>query len=253
MLKGFKTLALLLLPVSAFSSFAATQLSVLLPHQQLRLDYSEPVRLERVLNDLHQQAREKGFELEPIQAQLFDSDKQSVVDELKRSVLNELRQLDTEAPELQAYRVVSQLEEASFHYREFTSLDLDVVQSQVQKNPQLQGHYELRYGARQSRIQFVGAVKKTEEVNHRAQWFLADYFKALGSVKLPEANPSVAHVIQPDGHVQTVLYDYWNFQPHFIAPGAQVFVPFDSLPSKYETLNQDIVNLLRHKVMNDEQ
>jgi hypothetical protein len=59
-------------------------------------------------------------------------------------------------------------------------------------------------------------------------------------------------VIQPDGKVMEMAYGIWNFQPHFLAPGAIVYVPFKSLPSDFSTLNQEIADLLRHKVNHNE-
>lgn len=255
MFQGCKTFiaasVLLLLAYSPFAASASTGLSVWLPQQGLRLDYQQPVRLEQILKDTQLQISNQKIKLEPLQAQLFDKQKQSQIDAQKRDVLDSLERLHREKPQLGANKVIAQIDAAKFKYREFTSLDYDVVQSRLKQNPLLDGEYQLSVSTRNPNVYFFGAVKKVEQVRHRARWFLADYFNALGSLKLDAADTGTALVIQPDGHIDTATYGSWNFKPHFMAPGAMVFVPFESLPSAYASLNQDIAQLLRHKVMNN--
>ncbi len=231
----------------------AAELSVLLPNQGVRLDYPQPVRLETVLKDVQKQAQAKQVRLEPIQAQLFDSKKQVIVDEMKQQVLSQLSDLAQIKPELDTQSISEQINVSKFHYREFTSLDYDVVQSQRKGNPLLTGSYQLNIAPRINNIYFLGAVKKAEEVKQHAQWFLADYFDMLGNIKSEAAYDGTATIIQPDGKVMEAQYGAWNFKPHFIAPGAIIYIPIKSLPSELETLNQLIVQLVRHKVINNEQ
>jgi hypothetical protein len=252
MLQGrIKQLLLTTLLCVPLSSIAA-ELSVLLPNQGVRLEYPQSARLETVLKDTQKQAQTKQVSLEPIQAQLFDTDKQPLIDEKKQRILDQLTALNQQEPKIGADKLIQQIQVATFHYREFISLDYDVVQSQLTGNPLLTGTYQLNVAPRTITIEFVGAVKKAEHIKQRAQWFLADYFKTLGSLRLESADDSVASIIQPDGKVIIAQYGSWNFTPHFIAPGALVYVPIKSLPSEFETLNQDIVQLLRHKVNHNE-
>ncbi|MFS1909703.1 capsule biosynthesis GfcC D2 domain-containing protein [Vibrio sp. 10N.286.48.B7] len=254
MLQGCKkqliAITLSLFAYSAIASDSSTQsvLSVLLPEQGVRLDYDQPARLETVLKDVQVQAANEGVNFAPLQAQLFDIEKQAKVEALKQSVLSQLAMLQDEDPEQQANLVIAQINAAEFHYREFTSLDYDVVQSQLKQNPLLNGQYQLNIGVRNDNVNFVGAIKHVESRPHREQWFLADYFRALGEVRLDSANDSEAIVVQPDGHIQTAAYANWNFIPHFLAPGALVVVPFQSLSSQLSTLNDDLTQLYRHKV-----
>ena len=95
----------------------------------------------------------------------------------------------------------------------------------------------------------MGAMKESVTMNLIEHGTLNDYLDALPNGFVGEsADKSVAYVVQPDGVVQTIQYAYWNEQPVYLAPGAIVFMAFYSLPSEYSTLNQDIVDLLRHKV-----
>jgi TolA-binding protein len=246
-----KLLISVLLLTSASS--LATELSVLLPKQSIRLDYPLPARLENVLKETHEQAAQRSEQLEPLQAQLFDLNKQVIVDEQKQQILQRLNTLNLQQPESGAKHLIEQIESLNFRYREFTSLDYDVVQSQVTGNPLLKGQYQLNIGPRTTKVHFLGAIKQPEQLTHRAQWFLADYFAALGFVRLDSASTSVATIIQPDGKLMTSQYGNWNFEPHFLAPGATVYVPIKSLPSEFKALNQDVVQLLRHKVNNNDE
>ncbi|MGF1747105.1 capsule biosynthesis GfcC family protein [Vibrio cionasavignyae] len=255
MLQGCKKLitasALLLLAFPSIATVLSVGLSVSLPQQSIRLDYNQPTRLEQVLKDTQLQASNQQQQLEPLQAQLFDLQKQALIDEQKRSVLNKLQQLHLEEPKIGADKVIAQIEAAEFKYREFTPLDYDVVQSQLKQNPLLDGQYQLNITTRDPHLYWFGAVKRSEQLRLRSQWFLADYFRAQGKLRLDSASTSQALIIQPDGHIDTADYGNWNFKPHFLAPGALVLVPFDSLPSQYASLNQDIAQLLRHKVINN--
>ncbi|MCL9775452.1 capsule biosynthesis GfcC family protein [Vibrio methylphosphonaticus] len=255
MLQGCKKLltasALLLLAFPSIATDLSAGLSVSLPQQSLRLDYNQPTRLEQVLKDTRKQASNQQHQLESLQAQLFDVNKQPQIESQKREVLAQLQQLNLEEPTIGADKLIAQINAAEFKYREFTSLDYDVVQSQLKRNPLLDGQYQLNMATRDPHLYFFGAVKQVEQPLHRSQWFLADYFKVLGQLRLDSASTSLALVIQPDGHINTAHYGNWNLKPHFIAPGATVFVPFDSLPSQYASLNQEIAQLLRHKVMNN--
>ncbi|MGR5094937.1 capsule biosynthesis GfcC family protein [Vibrio maritimus] len=236
-------------PFYAFS----TELSVVLVEQSIRLDYPQAARLETVLKDTHAQALLTNMPLESLQAQLFSSDKVALIESQVNQISSQLTALQLQDPDLGAENLLEQIQESQLLYREFTSLDYDVVQSQREGNPLLSGNYQLNIGPRNDSVIFMGAVKKQESVSQRAQWFLADYFKSIGEIRLDSASPSTAWVIQPDGKVVEAHYGIWNFQPHFVAPGAIVYVPFKSLPSEFGSLNHDIVQLLRHKVKNNEQ
>ncbi|NOH29020.1 capsule biosynthesis GfcC family protein [Vibrio mediterranei] len=230
----------------------AAELSVLLPNQGVRLDYIKPARLETVLQDVQKQAQAKHVRFEPVQAQLFDSNKQVIIDEMKQQVLSQLSDLAQIKPKFDTQSITEQINASKFHYREFTPLDYDVVQSQRKGNPLLTGRYQLNIASRNNNIYFLGAVKKAEKVKQHAQWFLSDYFDMLGNIKSEVAYDGTATIIQPDGKVVDAHYGAWNFKPHFVAPGAIIYIPINSLPSELENLNQDIVQLLRHKVINNE-
>ena len=102
---------------------------------------------------------------------------------------------------------------------------------------------------RQTDLTLAGAVKQTHKLKVIEHGQLDNYLSMLPEGELLEiANKSTAFVIQPDGHVDEVSYAYWNSKQAYFAPGAIVFIAFDSLPSEFSTLNQNIIELLRHKV-----
>lgn len=240
-----------------------------LPFQGVTLEYKANVRLLQVLDDANASSKVNdsgSIGYFPLSAQLFDktnteSNKANKdIEAKKRNVFNQLDAFSVEEPE--AKLVKQQL--ASFQYlnRVFIELDRNAVISQSDKNPLLvsSSHtnkpsdsqnqaFSLYLPQRPASIQLMGAMKDSVTMNLIEHGTLNDYLDALpnGFVGV-SADKSVAYVVQPDGVVQTIQYAYWNKQPVYLAPGAIVFMAFYSLPSEYSTLNQDIVDLLRHKV-----
>ncbi|MEZ9135591.1 capsule biosynthesis GfcC family protein [Vibrio sp. 10N.286.52.B1] len=246
-----------------------------LPLQGVTLEYKANVRLLRVLDDANANASSNAngtIGYFPLSAQLFDitnteatavtgfKEANQAIEAKKRNVLNQLEAFAVEEPEANLVR--QQL--ASFQYlnRVFIELDRNAVISQSDKNPLLvsSSHtnkpsdsqtqaFSLYLPQRPTSIQLMGVMKESVTMNLIEHGTLNDYLDALPNGFIGEsADKSVAYVVQPDGVVQTIQYAYWNEQPVYLAPGAIVFMAFYSLPSEYSTLNQDIVDLLRHKV-----
>lgn len=246
-----------------------------LPLQGVTLEYKTNVRLLQVLDDANASSNVNASSNEnasdsigyfPLSAQLFDktnteaTESNKDVEAKKRNVFNQLEAFSVEEPE--AKLVKQQL--ASFQYlnRVFIELDRNAIISQSDKNPLLVSNshtnkpsasqtqaFSLYLPQRPTSIQLMGAMKESVTMNLIEHGTLNDYLDALPNGFVGEsADKSVAYVVQPDGVVQTIQYAYWNEQPVYLAPGAIVFMAFYSLPSEYSTLNQDIVDLLRHKV-----
>lgn len=257
--------------------------TVELPLQGVTLEYKADVRLLQVLDDANASFNanassnvndNNGIGYFPLSAQLFDktnteaNESNKAIEAKKRNVFNQLDAFAVEEPEANLVR--QQL--ASFQYlnRVFIELDRNAVISQSDKNPLLVSKphtnkrssvainktstsqaqaFSLYLPQRPTSIQLMGAMKESVTMNLIEHGTLNDYLDALPNGFIGEsADKSVAYVVQPDGVVQTIQYAYWNEQPVYLAPGAIVFMAFYSLPSEYSTLNQDIVDLLRHKV-----
>ncbi|MFA0015765.1 capsule biosynthesis GfcC family protein [Vibrio lentus] len=258
--------------VSAASNVVtpSVKTTIELPLRGVTLEYKANVRLLQVLDDANASSNENAIGsigYFPLSAQLFDktnteaNESKKAIEAKKRNVFNQLDAFSVEEPE--AKLVKQQL--ASFQYlnRVFIELDRNAVISQSDKNPLLvsSSHtnksstsqtqmFSLYLPQRPTSIQLMGAMKESVTMSLIEHGTLNDYLDALPNGFVGEsADKSVAYVVQPDGVVQTIQYAYWNEQPVYLAPGAIVFMAFYSLPSEYSTLNQDIVDLLRHKVV----
>lgn len=224
-------------------------LEILLTNQELKLEYSTPVRLEQVISDIHSNTKGSLYWLG---AQLFDDSKQHTIDTKKQYVLEQLSQLKTQEPELikTITKLESQLLSTEFKTRQFVSLDHDFIRISEKANPLLEGKYSFYLKARPEHISITGVTKKTLQVPFIEHGQASDYF-ALEEIEqnlLSEANNSLVYIIQPDGQIVKAPYAYWNKQSIFLAPGSTIFIGFDSLPQHFSTLNTQIAQLLRHKV-----
>lgn len=268
------TVCSVLVPPLVMAQSQVPVLTVELPVQGITLQYSQPTRLEQVLTDANANGALGYF---PLSAQLFDRNAQPQIDNVKQQVLDKLKHLALQEP--QAKSVLKQLESFDYQARYFVELDQNAVMSQADKNPLLvskkpaaastqsamalkkpasqgvsaksteQQHFELYLTARPTSVNVVGAVKQAQTLPVVEHAQLDNYLTRLPKGQLLDiADNSTAFVIQPDGQVNEISYAYWNSKPAYFAPGAIVFIAFDSLPSEFSTLNQDIVELLRHKV-----
>ena len=272
--RSMLTISVLLMLNALFSlcnvSYASPiKTTIEIPLQGVTLEYKADVRLQQVLDDANSSFNaSSGIGYFPLSAQLFDKANTEAIEAQKRNVLNQLEAFAIEEPEANLVR--QQL--ASFQYlnRVFIELDRNAVISQSDKNPLLVSNsnleqslnlekksatqaqtqrFSLYLPQRPTSIQLMGAMKESVTMNLIEHGTLNDYLDALPNGFVGEsADKSVAYVVQPDGVVQTIQYAYWNEQLVYLAPGAIVFIAFYSLPSEYSTLNQDIVDLLRHKV-----
>ncbi|MFA0196122.1 capsule biosynthesis GfcC family protein [Vibrio artabrorum] len=245
--------------VDGFDSSSSVKTTIELPLQGIALEYKANVRLLQVLDDANANVN-GSIGYFPLSAQLFDKTNTETIEAKKRNVLNQLEAFAVEEPE--ATFVRQQLAAFKYLNRVFIDLDRNAVISQSDKNPLLVPSSNLRKTSasqtqvfslylpqRPTSIQLMGVMKDSVRLHVIEHGTLNDYLDALPSGFVGEsADKSVAYVVQPDGVVQTIPYAYWNEQQVYLAPGAIVFMAFYSLPSEYSTLNQDIVDLLRHKV-----
>ncbi|MFA0571732.1 capsule biosynthesis GfcC family protein [Vibrio splendidus] len=259
-------------------------LTVELPMQGITLQYSQPTRLEQVLTDANANGALGYF---PLSAQLFDRNAQPQVDNVKQQVLDKLKHFSSQEPqaksvikqlesfdyqaryfvELDQNAVMSQADKnpllvskkptVASKQSAMASTQLATASKQsatASKKPASpksteQQHFELYLTARPTSVNVVGAVKQAQTLPLVEHAQLDNYLTRLPKGQLLDiADNSTAFVIQPDGQVNEISYAYWNSKPAYFAPGAIIFIAFDSLPSEFSTLNQDIVELLRHKV-----
>ncbi|WP_373958846.1 capsule biosynthesis GfcC family protein [Vibrio gigantis] len=261
------TVCSVLAPPLVMAQSPVPVLTVELPVQGIMLQYSQPTRLEQVLTDANANGALGYF---PLSAQLFDRNAQPQIANVKQKVLDTLERLALQEPQVKS--VIKQIESFDYQARYFVELDQNAVMSQADKNPLLiskkpaaastqpaskgisakstaQQHFELYLAARPTSVYVVGAVKQAQTLPLVEHAQLDNYLTRLPKGQLLDiADNSTAFVIQPNGQVNEISYAYWNSKPAYFAPGAIIFIAFDSLPSEFSTLNQDIVELLRHKV-----
>ena len=282
------TVCSVLVPPLATAQSQVPVLTVELPMQGITLQYSQPTRLEQVLTDANANGALGYFPLSAqlfdrnAQPQV-DKVKQQVLDKLKHlalqepqaeSVLKQLESFDYQARyfvELDQNAVMSQADKNPLLVSKETTVaskkptvastqlaTASKQQATASKQTASQGvryksmeqqHFELYLTARPTSVNVVGAVKQAHTLPLVEHAQLDNYLTRLPKGQLLDiADNSTAFVIQPDGLVNEISYAYWNSKPAYFAPGAIIFIAFDSLPSEFSTLNQDIVELLRHKV-----
>lgn len=282
------TVCSVLVPPLVMAQSQVPVLTVELPMQGITLQYSQPTRLEQVLTDANANGALGYFPLSAqlfdrnAQPQV-DNVKQQVLDKLKhfslqepqaKSVIEQLESFDYQARyfvELDQNAVMSQADKnpllvskkptVASKQSAMASKQLATASKQsatALKKPASQGisaksteqqHFELYLTARPTSVHVVGAVKQAHTLPLVEHAQLDNYLTRLPKGQLLDiADNSTAFVIQPDGQVNEISYAYWNSKPAYFAPGAIIFIAFDSLPSEFSTLNQDIVELLRHKV-----
>ncbi|MEZ8223253.1 capsule biosynthesis GfcC family protein [Vibrio splendidus] len=282
------TVCSFLVPPLAMAQSQVPVLTVELPIQGITLQYSQPTRLEQVLTDANANGALGYFPLSAqlfdrnAQPQV-DKVKQQVLEKLKHlalqepqatSVIKQLESFDYQARyfvELDQNAVMSQADKnpllvskkptVASKQSAMASKQQATASKQLataSKKPASQGvsvksteqqHFELYLTARPTSVNVVGAVKQAQTLPLVEHAQLDNYLTRLPKGQLLDiADNSTAFVIQPDGQVNEISYAYWNSKPAYFAPGAIIFIAFDSLPSEFSTLNQDIVELLRHKV-----
>ena len=282
------TVCSVLVPPLATAQSQVPVLTVELPMQGLTLQYSQPTRLEQVLTDANGNGALGYFPLSAqlfdLNAQpQVDKVKQQVLDKLKHlalqepqatSVIKQLESFDYQARyfvELDQNAVMSQADKNPFlvskkptvaskqlamaskqsatALKQSTTASKQTASQGISAKATEQQHFELYLTQRPTDLTLVGAVKQAHKLELIEHGQLNNYLSVLPKGQLLDmADNSTAFVIQPDGQVNETSYAYWNNKPAYFAPGAIIFIAFDSLPSEFSTLNQDIVELLRHKV-----
>ena len=128
-------------------------------------------------------------------------------------------------------------------------LDPDTVRIKSSLNPLIDaGQYLLAVGERPATVKLYGAVGNSSTSLLNASE-AANY---LSNVKLLEgASASFLYVLPANAEAFIVKVGLWNREFKSIPAGATLFVPLElrHLPSEFEDINQQIADLLVHKVV----
>lgn len=235
---------LFLLSLGVFSDAIANTVKLELPSEQLVIDYTAPVRLERAIADTVLHSENNAPFSYPLSNALFNIDKQRVANNKKQAVLNLIDKL--KAQESTLYESLGILHEQvktwPVGYRENVSLDLDFVRLTPSANPMLSGHYQFEYPDRPTNIHLEGLFFSTTMPEARPDWTVKDYLST--SRVLSSASNSYAWVIYPDGNYKKVGFAYWNDENTSIPPGSSIFLGFNNPSTELSQLEQDIVSLI---------
>ncbi|MCM0147585.1 capsule biosynthesis GfcC family protein [Photobacterium galatheae] len=233
-------------------------------HQALQLRYPTTVRLEQVLQDtlanLHQlPADHSGRPLYWFGSTLWRSDgiTRKAMKRQQSAVIQQLQQLalhwQNSQPETShSLQVLAKsLSTPLPGQRIFQPLDLDWVRIAPNKNPGLNGQFMLQVITRPETVKVFAALSQPNMTDGEITipWQernnATDYLQQVTPLTI--SHKDYLWVIQPDGNTEQHEIAYWNRNHKDIAPGATLYLPLTSLPDGYESLNHDIVNLLKQR------
>lgn len=219
--------------------------------QQLQLSYAQPVRVSQILEDSRQNIHRitENSETGPIYwpgASFYLNqtlpDQSQVISQLQ--ALSEQWQGEQQTTVLALNKL---LKNQIFQARIFSAVDIDQVRITPSLNPLISEDMLLVLPPRPTSVLVLGAVHSPQQLLWQERTSAREYLSQL--TVLDNAENSNAVVIQPDGTIEHHPIAYWNHQHRDIAPGATLYLGFQSLPSGFESLNQDIINLLRHRAL----
>lgn len=191
-------------------------------------------------------------------ARLYKTDPESVAAlELQRQELllslNQLQQyyLQENEPELaaSAEHLQTQIKEWGLAEQLFLSLDPDKVRAKAELNPRLRaGQYLLQVSPRSEKIHLVGLAKNKELALSNAT-DVSDYAKQIKTYE--GASSSFLYVVSAGQQPLLTTIGLWNKKRQDVPVGSVLFVPFEQrlLPSGFENLNKQIVDLVLNKVV----
>lgn len=144
--------------------------------------------------------------------------------------------------------VINQLTPLKVTGRQFASLDPDFVKNNDKANRPLAGEYSLYQASAPASVWLMGPVSGAGKLVWQPGRQVSDYLS--GHDFLSGAQPSQVSVIDPDGAVRVAPVDYWNRRHVEPQPGSIILVGFTSraLPGDGDDLNQQIINILTHRI-----
>lgn len=248
--------------------------------QQLQLHYPNSVRISQVLADTHANLNTlRGLQHGNSHAQvapnattallywpgsaLFTQQPDTEIAQLKQSVLQQLTLLKNDnrdnAERDALDTLMAWVANLPVQRRLITALDYDAIRINPALNPLLNQNLLLVIPTRPTHVTVVGAVIVPKALSAPANTAIQSHVKWQNRISakhyldifapFDDADNSVAWVIQPDGHIEQHPFAYWNNETKDIAPGAIIYLPFTSLPDGAETMNTDMVNLLRNSAL----
>lgn len=208
------------------------------------LTYAQAPRLEQVLLDANALKTTK-FDDYAEGYQLFDSNKEPQINQLKQSILTRLTQELTQNRINPEYlqTIIQQLKQNDYGHRLILNLDLDAVRLTPSLNPKLPGNYQLYLTQRPQTIRILGITPASFEFVARQS--LSDYLSLI--TEMPIKYFDRIWLIEPNGTYQNYGVAYWNDQHRYPLPGSLLWLGFASSDPQLIQLEQDIAHLLSMK------
>ncbi|MEJ2767029.1 capsule biosynthesis GfcC family protein [Photobacterium sp. MCCC 1A19761] len=219
--------------------------------QQLQLRYTQPIRLNQILEDSRQNLHRMTKDAAPSPIYwLGASIHLNRIPPGKERVMSQLQALAQHwqgENKNAVFLLIERLQSLTFQQRVFSMVDYDQIRITPSLNPLITENMLLILPPRPKDILVLGAVSSPQQIFWRERTSAREYLTQLSLLDNPENSEVV--VIQPDGIVEHHPIAYWNHEHRDIAPGATLYLGFQNLPSGFASLNEDIINLLRHRAL----
>lgn len=223
----------ILLSITA-GSVLAQSIKINLLQSETVLEYVSAPRLSQVITEA---AEQTDYAIYPLGVTLISPDKQALIDEKKRSIFTILEGLKNQ----QAAQILKHLKKLHFVHKEPSNTLLRRIRTDKKLNPLLSKNYTLSLPIRPDYIRLITPMREsTSLVKYLPNTSLKEYL----TKKVAGDSYDSAWIIQANQDTRLVSNIQWQSKKYYLSPGAIVFVGLSNLPSKYQTLNQDIAELL---------
>lgn len=211
------------------------------------LHYAEPVRLAQVVSDSLKQRT-----VATVPYWLGSSLSTTTEPKTKQALITQLTQLSQQhrddAAVSESFANTAQwLQQHILYQRLPVNIDIDKVRLNKADNPLLNGDYQLQLANRPTSVTVIGAIEKPQTLNWQPRMAAKEYLAQVTPLAIA-ANSEVT-VIQPDGVAQQHPIAYWNNNHKDIAPGAIIYLGYQSLFNNYSDLNHAISSMLINRTL----
>lgn len=211
------------------------------------LHYAEPVRLAQVVSDSLKQRT-----VSETSYWLGSSLSTATEPKTKQALITQLTQLSQQHRDdvlvSDSFANTAQwLQQHIYHQRLPVNIDIDKVRLNKADNPLLNGNYQLQLANRPTSVIVIGAIEKPQTITWQPRMAAKEYLTQVTPLTIA-ANSEVT-VIQPDGVIQQHPIAYWNNNHKDIAPGAIIFIGYQSLFHNYSELNHAISSMLTNRTL----
>ena len=211
------------------------------------LHYAEPVRLAQVVSDSLKQrtTTETPYWLGSSLSTITEPANKSIL--IKQLTKLSQQHRDDVAVSQSFSNTAQWLQQQIKTQRLPVTIDIDKVRLNKADNPLLKGSYQLTLTDRPTSIMVIGAIEKLQRLDWQPRMAAKEYLAQVMPIDIA-ANSTVT-VIQPDGVIQQHPIAYWNNNHHDIAPGAIIYLGYQSLFHDYSKLNHDISSMLINRTL----